>query len=297
MLLSIITINYNNLVGLRRTVASVLAQSYKDFEYIVIDGASTDGSYEFLAQHSGIDQWISEPDKGVFQAMNKGIQHAHGEYCLFLNSGDTLFAPDSLEGVVGYLGESDFYTGAVTYLDKMNTYTLMPPRRLTFDFLLAHFLPHPATFNRTEWIRKHPYHEHYNIASDWELYVRACLDGCSYTPLPNSMVSIFVCDGISSRNTQQGNAERRNMLDDIIRNTTDVRRKRELERKVKRYYSRMRTDSARERQRLIGKIERAMQLPPLARDWKILRNAAKALVRDLFAYRSSSYKKHESSLR
>ena len=124
MLLSIITINYNNLVGLRRTVASVLAQSYKDFEYIVIDGASTDGSYEFLAQHSGIDQWISEPDKGVFQAMNKGIQHAHGEYCLFLNSGDTLFAPDSLEGVVGYLGESDFYTGAVTYLDNVFALTV-----------------------------------------------------------------------------------------------------------------------------------------------------------------------------
>lgn len=106
--LSIITINYNNAVGLQRTIDSVLSQTYTDFEYIVVDGASTDGSKEILEQlqHSkdvGDIAFplaiISEPDSGVYNAMNKGIRLAHGDYCLFLNSGDYLATPDTLQQV------------------------------------------------------------------------------------------------------------------------------------------------------------------------------------------------------
>ena len=85
--LSIITVNYNNLQGLQKTISSVLNQTWKEFEYIVIDGASTDGSVDFLEnQGKYLDYWVSEPDKGVYQAMNKGIKKAKGEYLLFLKT-------------------------------------------------------------------------------------------------------------------------------------------------------------------------------------------------------------------
>ena len=85
--LSIITINYNNLEGLKKTFESVFMQTYQDFEYIVIDGGSTDGSKEYIAENTDkINHWVSEPDKGVYHAMNKGIVKASGEYLLFIKT-------------------------------------------------------------------------------------------------------------------------------------------------------------------------------------------------------------------
>ena len=90
-ILSIITINYNNLEGLRSTLNSVFKQTYSDYEYIVIDGGSSDGSEEYLAsQGNEITYWISEKDKGIYHAQNKGLSKAKGDYVLFLNSGDEL---------------------------------------------------------------------------------------------------------------------------------------------------------------------------------------------------------------
>ena len=91
MQLSIITINRNNKTGLEKTIYSVVNQNYKDYEYIVIDGDSSDGSLEVIKRNEKyFSYWVSEPDSGVYQAMNKGIDRANGEYCLFLNSGDYL---------------------------------------------------------------------------------------------------------------------------------------------------------------------------------------------------------------
>lgn len=122
MKLSIITITYNNAEGLRKTLASVASQTFRDFEHIIVDGGSTDESVEIIRQYadseairlenSKVDNlsssphhlitsspiiWISEPDKGIYDAQNKGIRLAHGEYCYFLNAGDTFCADDVLE--------------------------------------------------------------------------------------------------------------------------------------------------------------------------------------------------------
>ena len=89
MKLSIITINYNNLAGLQRTIDSVVCQTWHDYEWIIIDGGSSDGSKELIEQYQEyITYWCSEPDKGIYNAMNKGIDHAHGDYLIFMNSGD-----------------------------------------------------------------------------------------------------------------------------------------------------------------------------------------------------------------
>ena len=122
MKLTIITINYNNAEGLRKTLASVASQTFHDYEHIIVDGGSTDGSVEVIREYadneairqenSKVDNlasspnhlitsspitWISEKDRGVYDAQNKGIRLAHGEYCYFLNAGDTFCADDVLE--------------------------------------------------------------------------------------------------------------------------------------------------------------------------------------------------------
>jgi glycosyltransferase involved in cell wall biosynthesis len=115
MKLSIITINRNNAAGLERTMRSVFCQTFSDYEYIIVDGASTDGSVGIIKQHADkIHKWVSEPDTGIYNAMNKGIRMAEGEYCYFLNSGDSIFAPDTLEQVFGKTeGAPDFIHGDI----------------------------------------------------------------------------------------------------------------------------------------------------------------------------------------
>ena len=101
MKLSVITINYNNRDGLRKTIESVVNQTCRDFEYIIIDGGSTDGSVDVIKQYADrIDYWVSEPDKGIYHAMNKGIAVAHGEYLNFMNSGDCFYESTVVENVL-----------------------------------------------------------------------------------------------------------------------------------------------------------------------------------------------------
>lgn len=88
MKISIITINYNNIEGLKQTVESVLSQTYIDKEYIVIDGGSKDGAVDFLKSQNKITYWVSEKDGGLYNAMNKGIRKLSGDYVIFMNSGD-----------------------------------------------------------------------------------------------------------------------------------------------------------------------------------------------------------------
>ena len=112
MILSIITINYNNALGLKNTIESVISQSYQSFEYIVIDGDSSDGSKEVLSRFKDkITCVISEPDSGIYNAMNKGVKNASGDYCLFLNSGDTLADENVLEKLMRCSFTADIIVG------------------------------------------------------------------------------------------------------------------------------------------------------------------------------------------
>src|SRR5574344_588656 len=99
--ISIITVNKDNCAGLKFTIDSVLCQTFKDYEWIVIDAASTDGSVELIKQYQEhISYWVSEPDGGIYAGMNKGILKATGEYILFLNSGDLLVNNEVLQSIV-----------------------------------------------------------------------------------------------------------------------------------------------------------------------------------------------------
>ena len=119
MKLSIITVNYNNKAGLQKTIDSVVAQTWRDFEWIIIDGGSTDGSKELIEQYQQhFAFWCSEPDKGVYNAMNKGIDKAQGVYLLFLNSGDVLYDEHVLQNVDDLHLDSDIISGQVERMDN-----------------------------------------------------------------------------------------------------------------------------------------------------------------------------------
>lgn len=116
MKISVITINYNNHDGLKKTIQSVVSQSYNDIEYIIIDGGSTDGSVDLIKEYNDkIDYWISETDNGCYHAMNKGVKVASGEYVIFMNSGDYFYADDIIEYFVNSNPSEDVLCGN-TYL-------------------------------------------------------------------------------------------------------------------------------------------------------------------------------------
>ena len=138
---SIITITYNAEQWLERTILSVLSQSYTNVEYIVIDGASTDRTVELIKQYeAGISYWVSEPDQGLYDAMNKGLRKATGDYVWFLNAGDTLYTADTLQSVVASLKKSvslpDVLYGETQIVDaqgrSLGMRRLKAPRKLTW---------------------------------------------------------------------------------------------------------------------------------------------------------------------
>ena len=172
--ISIITVNRNHVDGLRRTIDSVLMQDCKDYEFIVIDGASTDGSAELQAEYPQIEQFISEPDRGIYNAMNKGITLATGRYCLFLNSGDTLSNKNTLTEALKALSESSESIDILSCRLLLSGNDSYFPRG-KFDFL--HFLPgcipHQATLIRRELFQTFGnYREDYRLISDYIFFFK-----------------------------------------------------------------------------------------------------------------------------
>ena len=200
MKLSVITINYNNALGLKKTVASVFDQTLNDFEYIVIDGGSTDGSKELIEENSSkLAYWVSEPDCGVYQAMNKGITKASGEYLLFLNSGDYLSNPQSLQAAFDHR-----FTESIVYGDIQSNTTgelIQFPHQLKFSHFYHATINHQASFiKRRLFVSYGLYNEAWKIASDWEFFIR-CLFLYGETSLHlNQVITVFdFTDGISAR--------------------------------------------------------------------------------------------------
>lgn len=203
MKLSIITINYNDKTGLESTIKSVISQSFNDFQYIVIDGGSTDGSQEIIERHKDkLDIAISEKDSGIYNAMNKGARFATGEYLLFLNSGDSLLDATVLEKVFNTKPQSDIVSCQCLDYDNAHTYLKIPPKNISLFTFTSSSLPHPSSFIKKSLFDKiGGYSEEYRVMSDWCFFIDALLiERCTYSTLPIT-VSKFNCFGISSTNT------------------------------------------------------------------------------------------------
>lgn len=220
MKLSIITINYNNRDGLRKTIESVVAQTTRDFEYIIIDGGSTDGSLDVIKEYADyIDYWVSEPDKGIYNAMNKGVAVAHGDFCQFLNSGDWLYSNIVIEAVLPYLtGEHDILSGEqVLHLSDgsfKEQYTHTPERLSSLYFIQA-TLPHPSSFIKTRLLIQRPYDESYKIIADWIFFFEAFLyDNIRFQKL-SCKIACFDLGGISGNQIELREEERKRFTDRV----------------------------------------------------------------------------------
>ena len=214
--LSIITINFNNKEGLRRTIESVLSQKNVDFEYIVIDGGSIDGSKDIILEYSDrLTRWVSEPDKGIYNAMNKGISLATAEYINFINSGDIINGDYAL-GFATQIIYKNHSLNVEKYIFVMDCLTvkdheleIMHGNAIrTKSDSIASFLPHPSTFYyRNSFNSIGSFNEKHSIVSDFEWYMNAIFINkykIVYYPL---CYSVFYMDGISSLNTEKHKQE------------------------------------------------------------------------------------------
>ena len=263
MKLSIITINYNNAEGLRKTLASVASQTYADIEHIIVDGGSTDGSveiireyadnkamrlegYKAIRQESSGDNdtvpnrpiaqsphrpskhvlWISEPDKGIYNAMNKGIRMATSEYIQILNSGDILFDSNVTKRMIERLdqinsqGEENV---GILYgnMIKVNAAGKVVGKSGYTEYSLRQFysstLNHDCAYIRRDLFEEYGlYDEQLKIVSDWKWYLQAIGLGKVKPEYVDIDVTIFDDGGISETNLTLRNAERRKVLEEVM---------------------------------------------------------------------------------
>ena len=199
MKLSIITICYNE-ANIRSTCESIINQSYKDFEWIVIDGGSEEATLDILneyREHMAI--FVSEKDHGVYNAMNKGIELAQGEYLNFMNGGDYYFDNDSLKRVAEFGLDKDIIYGDQRFLTGADYFEKKYPKTLPYKWFIKDCLPHQSSFIKRGLFDNYgKYNEKYKIVSDWEKWIIFIeINKVSYKHI-NTMVAIHRYDGISS---------------------------------------------------------------------------------------------------
>lgn len=217
--LSIITVNLNNRYGLQRTIDSVVSQTFTDYEWIVIDGGSTDGSRELIEQYQDhFAYWCSEPDKGIYNAMNKGITHAKGEWLQFLNSGDWLYNETTLKSIFheNHNGNEDFLYG--NYIATINQKVISickPDNQISLNSIIQSKLGHNATFIKKTTFNDSLYNEKYKIVSDWEFFIKQAILNKKFKYI-NTIVSCFDKTGISSTDLDLVTYERNQVINSII---------------------------------------------------------------------------------
>jgi putative colanic acid biosynthesis glycosyltransferase len=197
--ISIITVTLNNLEGFKKTHGSISLQTTQNFEWIVIDGGSTDGTPEYLKTTNA--QWISQPDNGIYDAMNKGIEKASGAYFLFLNAGDALAAPGTLATILDATKDNpDFIYGDSLedgHLKKAHPHTKIE------NGLFTH---HQAMLYARAKIGTYRYDANYKIAADYDFTARFLQSNTNALSLPIPLC-IFEPGGISQKNAFLGRAE------------------------------------------------------------------------------------------
>lgn len=208
--ISIITINYNNKKGLEKTIQSVISQTQRDYEFIIIDGGSTDGSKELIQSHSTkLFYWVSEPDAGVYNAMNKGIKVANGTFVIFMNSGDSFYDANVLEKVSPLLVDDfDIYYGDNYKIKPHSKRKKTYPEKLTFSFFYSSCINHQSTFIRRQLFFDYfLYNETFKIVSDWEFFIYTIFVENRHYKYLKTTICNYDFTGISSTKEHQSIAD------------------------------------------------------------------------------------------
>jgi glycosyltransferase involved in cell wall biosynthesis len=212
---SIITVTYNAEKWLERTILSVLSQSYPAIEYIIIDGGSTDKTPQIIQQYiSGIAYTISEPDKGLYDAMNKGMQKATGNYLWFINAGDTFYSSDTIQALVNKISKNktlpDILYGETEIMDKeghsLGKRRLRAPKKLTWKKFRMGMLVCHQSFVVKKSIAP-VYDLQYHFSSDFDWCIR-CLKKSNRTVNTHLILSCFLSEGMSTSNRKASLKER-----------------------------------------------------------------------------------------
>ena len=226
MLLSIVTINRNNAAGLEKTLQSIASQTFKEFEYIIIDGASTDDSVEVIMKYKSRFnhlKWVSEPDNGIYNAMNKGIRMASGEYIQILNSGDCLAAKDVTERMLDALAKEGYpniiygnmikcFSNGRRMVDKC-----FAGEEVTLFGMYTGTLNHDPTYIHRELFEKYGlYDESLKIVSDWKWFLQAVVLGDEKPCYVDMNVTLFDMTGLSETNKALDKAERQIVLEQLF---------------------------------------------------------------------------------
>jgi glycosyltransferase involved in cell wall biosynthesis len=197
--ITVITVIFNNKDLLEKTIKSVINQTYSNIEYIIIDGGSTDGSIEIIKKYEDkIDNWTSEPDKGIYDAMNKGIKRATGEYINFLNAGDVFYNGKVLEKVAASLDscKNKFFCGRTRKIyPKYRTFTCKTMQRLKYGIMPSH----QASFvGRQVLLDMGNFDLDYSSSADFDFYCRFFKKGGEVS-FSDIIVADFLAGGMSSR--------------------------------------------------------------------------------------------------
>ena len=212
---SIITITYNAVRLVEQTLLNVLSQSYPNIEYIVIDGGSTDGTVDIIRRYeSGLAYWVSEPDKGIYDAMNKGLQKATGDYVWFINAGDTLCSSDTVQSVVSRLQKRkalpDIIYGETNIVDEerrsLGLRRLRAPRKLSWkSFRMGMLVCHQSFIPKRAIAPSYDLQYRYSADFDWCIRVMKKARTLHNTHL---ILIDYLDEGMTTRNHKASLRER-----------------------------------------------------------------------------------------
>jgi glycosyltransferase involved in cell wall biosynthesis len=209
--ISIITVVFNGEDHIGRTVSSVVSQTYGNIEYVIVDGDSTDRTLEVIKGYEGVDLLISEPDRGLYDAMNKGMKAATGDYVWFLNAGDQVYGPDTVEKMVaGMEGMPDVIYGGTIIIDKdqneIGDRRLKPPRELNWkSFRQGMVVCHQSFIVKRELAPE--YNLDYRLSADFDWAIRAS-KGAGLIHNSGLILSRFLEGGLTEQNIRAGLNER-----------------------------------------------------------------------------------------
>ena len=212
-LITIITVSYNAVDSIEKTILSVINQSYLNIEYIIIDGNSTDGTVDIIKKYSDkIAYWISEKDKGIYDAMNKGIEKATGDYIQFLNSSDVINENTTIQNIIENLPNqnTDVIYGDII-IEREDGYYYMHPLELkTFKYRFPIF--HPSSWVKTEILKKYKFDTKYKIAADFNFFRFIYYKKFSFYYLPIIFTLFEGINGVSSTNQSKLEEEKKEII-------------------------------------------------------------------------------------
>ena len=212
-LISVITVCYQAAEPLQKTILSVRQQYYQPLEFIVVDGGSTDGTRDIIARHQDIiTRWVSEPDRGIYDAMNKGVSMATGEWVIFMNAGDTFAANDVLLRIFKTVGLAEGGSLSVLYGSVIKNGRVIEPHRFTNP----HRMPfcHQSSLVRTSCLRELPFDVNHRMSADLKFFKQLLLAGHQFQQVPFP-IAIFDTTGVSNARRSAGLADNISVIREV----------------------------------------------------------------------------------